>query len=129
MANFTPLVMVAGVRLPDPSEYNATTSTVVDSARNVEGRMVGAVVRDDIAKVECVWKFLPIKEWSTIGKLFKNSAGGSFINTVTFFDETEGAYVTRQMYVSDRTAGAYYRDKNTGMIRGWTNCRLALIEV
>ena len=49
MAN---LVTIAGTPIPDPSVYNATTSTVVDSARNVQGVMVGAVIRDDIAKVD-----------------------------------------------------------------------------
>ena len=122
------LVTVAGIALPDPSTYNATTSTVVDSARNVQGVMVGAVIRDDIAKVECTWKFLTVAQWSTIGKLFKISSGGEFINEVTFFDETEGDYITRNMYVSDRTAGAYQKGAN-GLIRGWTNCRLSLIEV
>lgn len=129
MAEHEPLVTIAGTSIPDPSTYNATTSTVVDSARNVQGVMVGAVIRDDVAKVEMTWKFLTVEKWSNICKLFKVSTGGSFINSVTFFDQTEGDYITRQMYKSDLTAGAYYRDPKTGIIRGWTNCRLALIEV
>lgn len=91
--------------------------------------MIGAVIRDDMAKVECIWNFLSVEAWSEIGKLFKISSGGSFINDVTFFDETEGDYITRKMYVSDRSAGAYNKDARTGRIRGWTSCRLALIEV
>ena len=46
------LVTVRGVPLPEPSTYSANTATLVDSARNVQGKMIGAVIRDDVAKVE-----------------------------------------------------------------------------
>ena len=39
------LVTVNGVDLPEPSSYEATTSTIVDSGRNVQGKVVGSVVR------------------------------------------------------------------------------------
>lgn len=129
MDNFVPLITVAGTALPDPSTYNGTSSTVVDSARNTEGIVIGAVVRDDIAKVEATWRFLSVADWAKICGLFKISAGGSFINSVTFFDQTTGEYTTRQMYKSDLTSSAFLRDPDTGVLRGWTNCRLALTEV
>ena len=124
-----PLVTVGGTPLPEPSTYNAQTSTLVDSARNVRGKMIGAVVRDDVAKVEMSWRYLPVDEWAKIGRLFKMAAGGSFINSVTFFDQTEGNYVTREMYCSDRTSGMWRRDPNTGEVMGWTDCKLNFIEV
>lgn len=123
------LVTVGGVALPEPSTYNAQTSTIVDSARNVQGKLIGAVVRDDVAKVELSWRYLPVEEWAKIGRLFKTASGGSFINSVTFFDQTEGAYVTRDMYVSDRGSGLWRRDPNTGAVMGWTDCKLSLVEV
>lgn len=123
------LVTVRGVRLPEPSTYNAQTSTLVDSARNAQGKMIGSVIRDDVAKVELTYRYLPAAEWARIGKLFKISSGGSFINSVTFFDQTEGNYVTREMYCSDRTAGMWRRDPETGAVMGWTDCRLAFVEV
>lgn len=126
---FRPLVTVAGVELPAPSTYSGITSTLVDSARNVKGFMVGAVIRDDIAKIEMTWKFLTTEQWSMINKLFKQSDGGSFINSVTFFDQTEGDWITRNMYVNDRKAGIYLREPITGNIKGWTGCALNLIEV
>ena len=58
------LVSIGGLDFPDPSTYNATTSTIVDSARNIQGRVVGAVVRHDIAKVELSWKFLTAYQWA-----------------------------------------------------------------
>ena len=117
------LVTVAGVALPEPSTYQGNTSTLVDSARNVEGYMIGSVIRDDVAKIELTWR------WANINRLFKRSAGGQFINSVTFFDQSAGTYITRQMYVNDRHAGLWRRDPNTGAVMGWTDCSLALIEV
>jgi len=123
------LVTVAGVALPEPSTYSGNTSTLVDSARNVEGIMIGSVIRDDVAKVELQWRYLTVQQWASINRLFKQSAGGSFINSVTFFDQAAGTYVTRQMYVNDRKAGMWRRNPETGEVMGWTNCTLALIEV
>ncbi len=123
------LVMVAGVALPEPSEYSGNTSTLVDSARNIEGRMIGSVIRDDVAKVELKWKYLTVKQWADINALFKRSAGGEFINSVTFFDQAAGTYVTRDMYVGDRKAGMWRRHPETGEVMGWTGCAMSLIEV
>ncbi len=58
------LVSIGGFDFPDPSTCNATTSTIVDSARNVQGRVVGAVVRHDVAKVELSWKYLTAYQWA-----------------------------------------------------------------
>jgi hypothetical protein len=126
---FKALVTVAKTPLPAPSTYDAQTATLVDSARNVNGKMIGAVIRDDVAKVSLSWKFLSVEDWSKIGRLFKESSGGSFVNYVEFFDQTEGKYQLREMYVSDRSSAAYLRDKDTGDLIGWTECKLSLIEV
>lgn len=123
------LITVGGVPLPEPSTYSANTSTLVDSGRNVQGRMIGSVIRDDVAKVEATWRYLPVEQWATIGKLFKSASGGAFIRSVTFFDQTEGTYVTRDMYVSDRRAGMWRRNPDTGAVLGWTDCSLSLVEV
>lgn len=123
------LVTVAGVALPEPSEYKGNTSTLVDSARNVDGVMIGSVIRDDVAKVELKWRYLTVQQWAMINKLFKQSAGGAFINSVRFFDQSAGTYITRQMYCSDRSAGLWRRDPQTGAVMGWTECAVNLIEV
>ena len=39
MANIPALVTVNGVELPEPSSYEGTTSTIVDSGRNVQGKV------------------------------------------------------------------------------------------
>lgn len=123
------LVSIAGKDLPEPSTYSGNTATLVDAGRNARGKMIASVIRDDVAKVELSWRYLTVKQWGNINKLFKRSAGGKFINTVKFFDQTAGTWVTRKMYVSDRSAGMWRRDPQTGDILGWTDCKLNLIEV
>ena len=126
---FRALVSVGDYDFPEPSAYSGNTSTLVDSARNVQGVMIGAVIRDDIAKVELSWKYLTIEQWARIQKCFRQSSGGKFINLVSFFDQSVGGWVTKEMYVSDRKSGMWRRDPKTGDVLGWTDCSLSLVEV
>ena len=119
------LVTVAGTALPEPSTYSGLTSTLVDSARNVKGYVVGSVIRSDVAKVELSWKYLTAQQWATILSLFKDN----FYNNVTFYDQTMADWNTRKMYVSDRSAGMWRRDPETGEVMGFTECALSLVEV
>lgn len=118
------LVTVAGRELPEPSEYSANTATLVDSARNVSGYVIGAVIRSDVAKVELKWRYLTVEQWANVLSLFTNN----FYNTVTFFNQATGTYTTREMYVGDRTAGMWRRHPTTGEVMGWTDCALSLVE-
>lgn len=119
------LVTIGGYELPEPSTYDAVTSTIVDSARNVNGRVVGAVVRSDLAKIELTWRYLTAEQWATILSLFTNS----FYNDVRFWNQATNAYDVRTMYVSDRNASLWRRHPETGAIMGYTGCSLSLVEV
>ena len=119
------LISIGGFDFPEPSTYDATPATIVDSARNVNGRVVGTVVRNDVAKVEVSWRYLTANQWASILSLFSSS----FYNDVRFLNQTTNNYTTRTMYVSDRTAGMWRRDPKTGAVMGWTNCSLSLVEV
>jgi hypothetical protein len=123
------LVSVNGYDFPEPSTYSGNTSTLVDSARNAQGVMIGSVIRDDIAKVELSWRYLTVEQWASIQKCFRQSSGGKFINLVTFFDQSVGGWVTKEMYVSDRKSGMWRRDPKTGDVLGWTDCSFSLVEV
>ena len=125
MANIPALVTVNGVELPEPSSYEGTTSTIVDSGRNVQGKVVGAVVRNDVAKVTMSWNYLTAKQWATILSLFT----ANFYCSVRFYNQVTAGYTMRQMYVSDRTAGMWRRSPNNGSIMGWTGAKLSLVEV
>lgn len=119
------LVTIAGYELPEPSTYSANTATLVDSARNVQGVVIGSVIRNDVAKVELSWRYLTVEQWARVLSLFNQS----FYNNVTFFNQSTGAYTTRQMYVGDRSAGMWRRHPSTGEVMGWTDCKLSLVEV
>ena len=119
------LVSIGGYNLPEPSTYSAVTSTIVDSARNVNGYVVGSVVRNDVAKVELSWRYLTAQQWADILSLFSSS----FYNDVRFFNQATANYEVRTMYVSDRNAGMWRRNPENGAIMGWTNCSLSLVEV
>lgn len=127
--SFRALVSVGGYDFPEPSSYSGNTSTLVDSARNTQGVVVGAVIRDDVGKVEMSWKYLTVKQWADVLKCFSIARGGKFYNDVTFFCQDIGDWTTRQMYVSDRKADMFRRDPKTGDVLGYTDCSLSLVEV
>lgn len=124
----TPMVSIGSFAFPEPSTYSATTSTIVDSGRNVQGYVIGAVIRDDVARVDCTWNFITASDWADILAKFSPARGGSFYNNVTFYCQDTNSWVTREMYVSDRQAQVFLRDK-AGNIRGYTGATLALIQV
>lgn len=124
----TPLVMIGDYVVPEPSEYTGTTATVVDSARNAEGYMIGAVIRDDVGKVAMKYKYITAEDWATLLSKFSTAKGGSFTNMVTFFCQDSNSWETREMYVSDRTAKVFKRDHN-GNIQGYLDASISLIEV
>jgi hypothetical protein len=126
---FKALVSVDGYDFPEPSTYSANTSTLVNSGRNVEGTMIGTVIRDDVSKVEISWKYLTVAQWARILKCFSESQGGKFINDVKFFDQTSGDWNTKRMYISDRKANVFRRDPITGDLLGWESPSLSLIQV
>jgi hypothetical protein len=119
------LVTIGGYDLPEPSTYSATTSTIVDSARNVAGYVVGSVIRSDVAKVELTWRYLTAEQWAGILSLFTEN----FYNDVRFLNQATNNYDVRTMYVSDRQAGMWRRHPETGVVMGWTSCSLSLVEV
>ena len=126
---FKALVTVGEFDFPEPSTYKGNTSTLVDSARNTQGKMVGSVIRDDVGKVEITWNYLTVKQWADILKCFSIARGGKFINNVTFFCQDIGEWTTREMYVSDRNADMFRRDPKTGDVLGYKGCSLSLVEV
>ena len=124
------LVSIGGYSFPTPSTYVGTEATIVDSARNVEGYVVGSVIRNSVAKIELTWRYLEAADWAAIMQKFNPNYGGSFYNNVTFFNQLTNGWTTRKMYVNDRkTGGAFKLDPDTGAIIGYTDVALNLIEV
>lgn len=102
-----------------------TCFIIVDSGRNVQGKVVGSVVRHDVAKISVKWNYLTAEQWAAAIGPFTSK----FYCSVRFLNQTTNAYETRQMYVSDRTAVMWRRSPTTGKVMGWTGCALALVEV
>ena len=119
------LVSIGGYNFPEPSTYTATTSTIVDSARNVRGYVIGSVVRHDVAKIEMTWRYMDAQEWAHLLSLFTTE----FYHTVHFLNQATNNYEDRKMYVSDRNAAMWRRDPSTGEVMGYTGCSLSLVEV
>jgi len=111
--------------LPEPTSYSSTTTTLTDSAQSVSGKLLGSVIRKDIAQISLAWNFLDAATWAQINDIFIKD---DYSINVRFFDQTTGNWATREMYVSDRSAGLWRRDQN-GAILGWLGCGLQLMEV
>ena len=122
------LVSIGSYDFPAPSTYSGTTSTILDSGRNAKGYVVGAVIREDIGKVEMTYNFISVADWAELLSKFSAKRGGAFINSVTFFCQDSGTWETRDMYISDRQANVFLRDE-AGNIRGYTGASLSIVEV
>lgn len=122
------LVSIGGYGFPAPSTYQSTAATIVDSARNAEGIVIGAVIRENVAKIDMTWKFISAQDWANILAKFDSTRGGSFYQTVSFFLQDINGWTSRTMYVSDRTSSIFLRNPN-GSIKGYVDARFALVEV
>ena len=122
------LISIDDYAFPAPSEYHANTATRVNEARNLDGKKVGSVVRDDVAKVSLKWNFISAEDWATLLSKFSIAKGGSFTNNVKLFLQDINGWEIREMYVSDRNASIFLRNPD-GSIRGYTGATLSLVEV
>lgn len=139
LVTINPLVLGAeGFVVPTPSTYIGNTATIVDSARNTDGYMIGTVIRNDVAKISMTWALISAQDWANMLKQFEPEYGGAFVRSVTFFNQTTGTLETRNMYVSDRTsAGSFltYNAENApssdwiGLPSGYLGAQFSLIEV
>ena len=139
LVTINPLVLGAeGFVVPTPSDYIGNTATIVDSARNTDGYMIGTVIRNGVAKIQMKWNFITAQDWSEMLKQFEPEYGGAFVRSVTFFNQTSAQLETRDMYVGDRTSsGSFllYNETNApseallGLPRGYLGAQFSLIEV
>jgi len=126
------LVYIGSTPLPEPSAFEANTATIVDSARNLNGVVVGAVIRRDVAKITLTWNFLTPTQWMGILSLLN-----AFYVDVHYYSQTAGTWETRKMYVSDRSAGMFRRNPDITStnpnidtpVVGWKGAKLSLVEV
>ena len=118
-------VLINGLELPmyDFDSGGQTRATMVNDARNVSGYFIGGRTRPDIVKLELSWSKLYPSEWRRILQYFNSN----FVGDVTYFDDLSGTFVTKKMYVSDRSRKGV-RVKQNGTIYCYKDCKLNLIE-
>lgn len=122
MENF---IRINGHTYPMPRRgLSLMVSTIVDSARNANGVVVGQMVGREQQKIsELEWGHLSAAVWSSLLKEFKR-----FYVTVSYPDMVENRWTTRKMYPGDRSATPYRLDPETGLPKEYINCKVNLID-
>lgn len=124
MQNF---ITINGVQLPQPARgLGLHISTLVDSARNSSGRVVGQKIGRDQQKIEnVVWSILTAEQWAQLLQILD----ANFYVMVTYPNMVTGTWITRKMYCGDRTATVFEVDKSTGLPTKYQNCKVNFIDV
>ena len=119
-------ITINGVEFPQPRRgLDFMVSTLVDSARNANGVVVGQKIGRDQQKLDnVVWGYLTAEQWSQMLQIFDQN----FFVTARYPDMVTNSWTTRKMYPGDRTATPYFIDDDTGLPTGYINCRVNLID-
>ena len=119
-------IKINGNEYPCPRRgLSMLTATIVDSARNANGVVVGQVVGREQQKLDGLeWGYLTAEQWSSILKEFSD-----FYVTVSYPDMVNNTWTTRKMYPGDRTAEPFHLDPETHLPLDYINCKVNLIDV
>jgi len=122
MRNF---IQINGHTYPQPSiGLTLQTATMVDSARNSNGVVVGQVVGREVDKINNLqWKGLDAATWKNIQDEFNN-----FYFTLTYYSQKYNDFITRKFYPGDRTSRPLKLDSN-GKVLIYEYCKVNLIDV
>lgn len=117
-------IYVNGKPFPSPKRgLNFVVSTMVSSARNANGEVVGQKIGRDQNKLDAlVWPVLDAETWSAMLREFDQ-----FFVTVRFPDMVANQWRTLKMYPGDRSAEPYMVD-NDGFPTKYINCKVNLID-
>lgn len=120
-----PFIKINGHAYPQPRRgLNLMVSTIVDSARNGNGEVIGQRVGRDQQKIDGLyWGYLKADVWAQILQEFSG-----FYATVTYPDMVNNAWTTRKMYPGDRTATPYRLDPATGLPADYIDCKVNIID-
>lgn len=119
-------IKINGNPYPTPKRgLSFAVSTLVDSARNANGEVVGQKIGRDLQKLDGLeWGYLDAETWSSILKEFDKA----FYVTVSYPDMVNNVWTTRKMYPGDRTATPYRVDPDTLFPTAYINCKVNLID-
>ena len=119
-------ITIEGVELPPPKRgLNLKIATIVDSARNANGEVIGQKVGRDQQKIDNLeWAYLDGDTWRQILQIFDQK----FFVTVTYPNMVTGTWTTRKMYPGDRSATPMWLNMNSGLPTHYINCKVNLID-
>lgn len=119
-------ITINGVEFPMPRRgLGMQVATLVDSARNANGVFVGQKIGRDQQKIDGLeWAYLSAEQWSTMLSIFDSN----FIVTVRYPNMVTGDWVSRRMYVGDRSAKPFMLDEETGLPKSYIDCKFNLID-
>lgn len=122
-----PFIKINGNAYPQPRRgLELLTATIVDSARNANGVVVGQKVGRDQQKLNALqWAYMDAVTWA---KLLQEFDSGFFV-TVTYPDMVYNKWTTRKMYPGDRTAKPFHLDPDTGLPLDYIDCKVNIIDV
>ena len=117
-------IEINGYKLPPCKRgVNIVVVTLVDSARNSNGEVVGQKIGRDQYKIDGLeWAWLTAEEWGKILSAIKD-----FYFDVTFSDPVTNKRKTIKMYCGDRTGEPYWVD-GSGTPTHYRNCKVNLID-
>lgn len=118
-------IKINGKKIPFMGrDLSLMTATMVDSARNANGVMVGQKVGRDVAKLDnVVWPYLKAETWSMILK-----ECDKFFVEIEYPDMVTNSWKTRTFYCGDRTATPWMRDHETGLPKDYIDCKVNFID-
>lgn len=117
-------IEINGYKLPPCKRgVNIVVTTLVDSARNSNGEVVGQKIGRDQYKIDGLeWSWLTAEEWGKILSAIKD-----FYFDVTFSDPVTNNRKTIKMYCGDRTGEPYWVN-GSGTPTHYRNCKVNLID-
>ena len=122
----------SGIEIPAPAfdSGNITISTLVNAGRNAQGKFIGQVIGDDKLKIEMNWSVLSPAQLHDLLRIWDRAQGGKFVNDFVVYDPRRMAYVTKRMYIGDRSGKPIMvADVGVGHPKWWTDVSANLIEV
>lgn len=99
-------------------------ATIVDSARNANGVVVGQQIGRDNVKIYGEWKYLPKDDWEDVLAEIRKDPMNL---TVEYYDQSFGKRMIRTMYCGNRKGKPYTLDSN-GEPTFYIDCSLNLID-
>lgn len=111
------------VKLPTPSEYNASYTHIENSYRDVKGKLHRDIIRKNLAKIECGWNALDNEQIALLQNLY------TLNNLQVRFTDNFGNRVTKTMYCGPLSKKSAIKDRTTLKIILSTEISMNFIEV